>query len=163
MTQLVYLVAGAILGYCSGWLRSFVDERRKRRAVATALLVEQQRVAQTLLYLRDRWRGGKAVAAFPSTMHDRFAADVALFDATTVARVLEFSGLIAEVRRGIEHVANSTNDEEKKRHVGDVKSLCDDALARAGQESESLTGAGAVLAAEEPRRSLPGGGDDDDA
>ncbi len=163
MTQLVYLVAGAVLGYCSGWLRSFVDDRRKRRAVATALLVEQQRVADTLLYLRDRWRGGRAVAAFPSTMHDRFAADVALFDAATVAAVLEFAGLIAEVRRGIEHVANSTVDEEKKRHVADVKSLCDDAIARAGAERESLLGAGGVLAAAPPRVSLPAASDEEDA
>ncbi|MEP6690461.1 MAG: hypothetical protein ABJD07_04855 [Gemmatimonadaceae bacterium] len=143
MTPLLTLVLGAVLGYCSGWLKSHVDERRKRRAISTALLIEQERALETLRWLRDRWRGGRAVAAFPTMMHDHFTSDVGLFDGDTVARVMEFSGMIAEVRRGVEHVVTSTVTGERDRHLAQLKLMCEEALKLADAETHALFASGA--------------------
>ena len=142
MRQLLTLLLGAVLGYASGWLKSHLDERRRRRAVATALLAEMGTLESSLAYLRDRWRGGKGVPALPSPMLDRFASELQLFAPLTVAHVLDVAGFLNEVRKGFEHVRASDNDFEKRRYVEELKGLCDDTLRRTELARQSLRSAG---------------------
>jgi hypothetical protein len=137
--QLLILVLGAILGYCSGWLKSAIDERRRRRAVATALLVESFRIDHMLDYLVSRWRGGKAVSDFATPMHDRFTSDVQLFDPLSVARVLDFTGHMAELRHQLQYFNTATNTEQRARLPTEIREFAANVRAKGEIAKESLS------------------------
>ncbi|MHB8078791.1 MAG: hypothetical protein ACYDIE_06015 [Candidatus Krumholzibacteriia bacterium] len=62
MAEVLLLVLGAALGYAAGWLQKTIDDKRRRKAVATALNAEYFRLRSTLEYLSSKWKGGKATA-----------------------------------------------------------------------------------------------------
>ena len=141
-SQLLFLVFGAVLGYCSGWLKAAVDERRIRRAVATALLAERSRLHDTIEFLVNGWRGGRAVAELASPMHDRFTTEVAHFDAITVARVLDYSGHLAELRKHLSFLNEIHSEEARLRFVQEVKGFAAQLQEKGELARESLVEAG---------------------
>lgn len=141
--ELLLLVLGAALGYFAGWLQKIVDDRRRRRAVATALSAEYVRLRSMLEYLVSKWRGGRAVAEFSAPMHDRLPDVVDLFEPIAVARLLDFSGFLVEMRRNLRFLNTVDHPEARSRMIDELRELAVDVLRKGELAQESLAEAGA--------------------
>lgn len=141
--EILLLVLGAVLGYVAGWLQNAINDRRRRKAIATALSAEYVRLNSMLEYLAHRWRGGKAVADFSAPMHDRLPEVVELFRPATVARLLDFSGLLVELRRDLQFLNTIEHPEQRSRMIGEVRELAGDVMRKGELAQQSLRAAGA--------------------
>ena len=143
MSDVILLVLGAALGYGAGWLQQTLDRVRRRRSVATALAAEFVRLEQTIQYVRSTWRGGEAVVAFPSPMFDRVPELVDLFRPLTVARLMDFVGHQAELRRQLAYYAQADDPAQRKRLIGEIKEFAQDVASKGSLARESLHSEGA--------------------
>ena len=141
--EILLLVLGAGLGYVAGWLQKVIDDRRRRKAVATALSAEYIRIKSMLEYLVNKWRGGRAIADFSAPMHERLPDVVELFKPVAVARLLDFSGFLVELRRDLRFLNTVEHPEQRSRMIGEVRELAGNVLRKGELAQVSLLAAGA--------------------
>ena len=141
--EILLLVLGAALGYVAGWLQKVVDDRRRRKAVATALSAEYVRLKSMLEYLVEKWRGGRALADFRAPMHDRLPEVVELFEPLAVSRLLDFSGFLIELRRDLQFLNSVEHPEQRTRMIKEIRELASDVMRKGDLAQISLRRAGA--------------------
>lgn len=146
MSELIAGIAGAFVGavaaYGLGWWQKVRDDRRRRIAIATALMIEMYAIADVLRYLRVEWGETKAVLEFPTTIHDDFGIYVEYFTPETASAVLDLLGAVRDIRKGLDTIyqESAVNPDAVRR---DVKVLASVALAHAVREKRSLSAEGA--------------------
>jgi hypothetical protein len=140
-------IVGALGTYLLGLFDKRRDEQRRREAVASALLAECDWIASSLIQLRDHWNvRSRTTAAFSTTVHDRFAEHISLFDPSVVQAVFEFIGTVNDVREGIRAQQSILPSMPEFDGVkAQIQSRADAALARIPKARELLEGAGGRL------------------
>jgi len=95
-------------------LQKYLDQIRKRKSAATALLAEQVRHREWLDYISNHWKGGRSVAGFSMPMHDRIPELVDLFEPTTVFHLFDYAGYLTVLRNDLKFL-NSVEEKDQRR------------------------------------------------
>jgi len=144
LRDILLLVVGTALGLGGAWARTALDERRRRRSVATALCAEYFRLRELLRYVINEWGAGKPVGRFRSDAYDRFLDHAELFDAVTVARVIDFAEHLNELRRGLEHYPTIQDLGSRQRFYDEIRGFAPNIIAKGELARESLIKSGAI-------------------
>jgi hypothetical protein len=110
-SEIIAVLVGVIAAYVAGRVHERLDRRRRRTAVASALLYELRLMEANMRDIAKAARPSQmAVAAVPYPMHDALLAELVLFKPATVQAVLNAYGWFRDVRHNIDLVRNGTLD-----------------------------------------------------
>jgi hypothetical protein len=99
----------ATLGYWSGYLKKRMDDRARRRGVATALLAELRILERMLRTRAEHAKAADSTVTIAMPVYDRFESDVLLFPIETTQLLLELRAFV----RDIELIAALRKDGEQ--------------------------------------------------
>lgn len=102
MTEIIAVVVGAMLGYGAGWLQERVDRRRRRKGLATAMLLELRRTERHLREIAESEGAANASVVFALTVHRQATTELDLFQPATTAAIFDFISCVADVEHGME-------------------------------------------------------------
>ncbi len=137
MSDLIPGLVGAIVGYMLGWGKEFLDRSRKRRAVATALILEIERHIPVLQRATTRgWVVPDDYGMLLSPITDRISDWVDLFDANTVEQVLQYRAVFASVHEHATIIFNRMGQQVVfphgapgyQKHIADCVDLAEKAV-----------------------------------
>ena len=101
MIEIVAVVVGAVLGYGAGWVQQRTDRSRRRKGLASAMLLELRRVERTLREISSSDHALLASIVFPLSAHKRAMEELDLFEPPTTAALFDFLGCVADVEHGM--------------------------------------------------------------
>jgi len=143
MNEILVLVLGAFIGYTTGWLQKYMDQIRKRKSAATALLAEQIRHREWLEYISSRWKGGKSVAEFSMPMHDRIPDLIELFKPETVFLMLDYTGYLMVLRSDLKFLNTIVAKDQRRGLIIEIRKRAIDVLKKGESARNSLVLLGA--------------------
>ena len=97
MTELLFISAGALLGYLLSRLQQWQDRKRKRQIVATALLEELRTLENTLRKKVDDEKAGLMGGRLPQTLYPNLGDAIELFQNDTCALLMRFTSSLNRV------------------------------------------------------------------
>lgn len=142
-------VLGAILGYGAKWWQDRLEEGRRRRAVATALLNDLRELEPDIAYVRDHWLGGDAYAMISAPMFERFSDYMHLFEPFTVSICLSFASDV----RALQHLLKADSVEARDTPLEEMTAAAELARNRARMAMVSLYATRRALVSELGERS----------
>ena len=141
------LILGALIGFSLTGLQQMLDRRRRRKSLASALLIELRSLEHiiTLRYEDEDAAGSRGT--IPTTVFDQFSSDLLLFRHDHLYRLLHFYGFASDIRKHLETArARLANGEELEKTTHDrVRLKAYFALATIGRAKEALEAEGGVL------------------
>jgi hypothetical protein len=97
--DLLLLLLGAFLGFALTGLQAYLDRRRRRKSLATALLIE----LRWLEYSFRNWYKDEQIGNWPGTVpmdvYDRFSSELLLLRSDRFYAVQAFYSLVEDLRR----------------------------------------------------------------
>ncbi len=150
MSDMIVLVLGALFGYASGWFQQYMDQLRRRKSVATALLAEQSRVHILLEYICNRWKGGRSVADFNIPMHESIPDIVELFKPRAVSQLSDYLGYLLVLQSALINLNETENKEYRKDLIKHIKERSQEVMVKGKVARHSLLDAGAIEIADPP-------------
>lgn len=115
MTEILAVIVGAILGYGAGWVQARVDRRRRRIALASAMLLEARRTERNLREIATSERAALASAELPLGAHRRASQEADLFRSTTSAAIFDFMTAVDDVQHGMTLLASGQAQATEQR------------------------------------------------
>ena len=152
--ELFAAVAGGVVTYFFGWWQSWRDRIRRRKATATALLIELRLLDVCLREMYEQDHPANKLGGPTLPMHDTLREQLLLFRPETVAVVLKPYGYLTDIRARLDAlekgtVARSEYWDEDLRWLAYV-GVMDMPAARTALLSE-----GAKLVNEDLRKGIP--------
>jgi hypothetical protein len=120
-------LVGGVVGYAGGWLQDVLSRVRRRRSLATALLIELDSLSGHLTEIETARSPSGRVRPLSLPIHDALLTEILLFRPVTVATVLRCLGYAGELSSRLERLQSGavepgpTWDHELKRLAGVLK------------------------------------------
>jgi hypothetical protein len=103
-------VVGGIVAYAGGWLQDVLHRIRRRRSLATALLIELDWLSDHLIEIESAGSPSGRVRPLALRFHDAFLGEILLFGPLTVASLLRCLGYANELASRIDRLQTRVVD-----------------------------------------------------
>lgn len=90
-------LVSAALGYWAGFLKKAQEDKRRRKALATALLFELRPLERMLRVRGEHARAAESTVKIAMPVHDRFESELLLFPARTAHVLLELRAYVRDI------------------------------------------------------------------
>ncbi|GAC1516561.1 MAG: hypothetical protein NVS1B4_12170 [Gemmatimonadaceae bacterium] len=115
-------LVSAGLGFFAGDVRKRIDDRRRRAAIATALLIELRWLEQNLRALHGHPQAALSTRQLITPVFDQFATDsVLFFRPGTVRGILHFRALVRDIQVSKDVVRPESSSIERAHHYFRMK------------------------------------------
>jgi hypothetical protein len=120
-------LVGGVVAYAGGWLQDVLSRNRRRRSLATALLIELDSLSGHLLEIETAQAPSGRVRPMSLPIHDALLTEILLFRPLTVATVLRCLGFAKDLSSRLDRLQSRavepgpTWDHELKRLASILK------------------------------------------
>ena len=141
------LLLGAFVGFSLTGLQAYLDRERRRKSLASALLIELRVLEHAISLRYDDPLVGESRGSLVSTVFERFSSDLLLLEHERLHPVLDFYSFVTDVS---EHLKNARERLAKGEQLSDadhqrIRLKAQFALQRIADAKRALEASGGVL------------------
>lgn len=131
-------LVGALGTYAGMILFDHRARRRRRKAIATAMLAELSWMTNAITQGAELWTGQDLTINYLRPTHDQFTDHADLFSADTARAVLSFMAHVADLRRWVDKHREMPPSPERDRVYRNVKRFAERTLQEAERARVTL-------------------------
>lgn len=144
---ILLLLLGAFVGFSLTGLQAYLDRVRRRKSLASALLIELRVLEHAISMRYDDPLVGESRGVILTTVFDRFSPDLLLLEHKHLYPVLDFYSFVADIG---EHLKNARERLAKGEHLSTadhqrIQLKAQFALQRIAEAKRALEASGGVL------------------